>query len=311
MRDQQSRGGNSKDLARRVQNIYSNAYEKRVQREERELVQERKREKHVVSYHPTLVDGKTGKRLLGCEHYARNCKIKAECCGVFVPCRLCHDNHDQCHHEIVRSDTKRVLCMLCDTEQEVGKDCKNCGVEFARYFCATCKLYDNTPGKDIYHCDKCKICRVGKGPDIDNIHCDNCDACILQADFHMHRCRARSTHANCSICSGYLHNSLATCRLTSCGHAIHHDCLVSYTQSGSYTCPICHKCLVDMSDHFRRIDEHLARERMPEEYQNKVSRIYCHDCERKTLAPYHFNYHKCGNRECGSYNTNVLEMMTK
>ena len=27
----------------------------------------------------------------GCEHYRRNCKLKAACCGRLVTCRFCHD----------------------------------------------------------------------------------------------------------------------------------------------------------------------------------------------------------------------------
>lgn len=27
----------------------------------------------------------------GCEHYKRNCKVRAACCGSLFPCRFCHD----------------------------------------------------------------------------------------------------------------------------------------------------------------------------------------------------------------------------
>jgi hypothetical protein len=29
---------------------------------------------------------------LGCKHYKRGCKILADCCNKFFPCRLCHDD---------------------------------------------------------------------------------------------------------------------------------------------------------------------------------------------------------------------------
>ena len=43
---------------------------------------------------------------------------------------------------------------------------------------------------------------------------------------------------------------------------------------------------------------------MPEEYKDKISKILCNDCEKKTEAPFHFMYHKCV--ECGGYNTSVI-----
>ena len=297
------------EVSRRIQKIHSQAYDNRIRRDEEELKEERRSQKRCKSYYQPSMYGES---LLGCAHYARNCKVQAECCGAYVSCRFCHDEHMKCHHEMKRSDIKRVLCMHCDTEQDAGRCCINCGKEFAKYFCSICKLYDNTPGKDIYHCDKCGHCRIGKGIGIDNVHCDNCEACIVKSDFASHCCRSRSTHADCSICGEYLHTSRSTCRLTNCGHAIHQNCLEEYANNGQYTCPICQKSLFDMTEHFRRLDRHLATEqRMPEEYQDKLSHIYCYDCEEKTIAPYHFVYHKCGNKKCGSYNTNILKMLTK
>ena len=34
--------------------------------------------------------------------------------------------------------------------------------------CKLCKLRYNMPAKDIYRCDKCGLCRVGKGVGHDN-----------------------------------------------------------------------------------------------------------------------------------------------
>jgi zinc finger-like protein len=31
------------------------------------------------------------KDAFGCEHYKRNCKVRAVCCGILFPCRFCHD----------------------------------------------------------------------------------------------------------------------------------------------------------------------------------------------------------------------------
>lgn len=31
------------------------------------------------------------KHVFGCEHYKRNCKLLAACCGKLFTCRFCHD----------------------------------------------------------------------------------------------------------------------------------------------------------------------------------------------------------------------------
>lgn len=31
------------------------------------------------------------KQVFGCEHYKRNCKLRAACCGLLFTCRFCHD----------------------------------------------------------------------------------------------------------------------------------------------------------------------------------------------------------------------------
>ena len=60
-----------------------------------------------------------------------------------------------------------------------------------------------------------------------------------------------------------------------------------------------------MKDYFQRIDAMLATHQMPSEYQNTKSLIYCNDCELKSVAPFHFLYHKC--QSCQGYNTKVLQ----
>jgi zinc finger-like protein len=62
-----------------------------------------------------------------------------------------------------------------------------------------------------------------------------------------------------------------------------------------------------MELYFASIDELLAREQMPIEYQEFRSQIYCSDCERKSVTNFHFVYHKCQHQDCKSYNTKVLK----
>lgn len=49
--------------------------------------------------------------VLGCQHYERSVHISAKCCGLFYPCRYCHDLAQD--HAIIRKDISRVVCMYC------------------------------------------------------------------------------------------------------------------------------------------------------------------------------------------------------
>lgn len=62
-----------------------------------------------------------------------------------------------------------------------------------------------------------------------------------------------------------------------------------------------------MKSHWAMIDAAIRMQPMPESYSSAKSLIYCQDCEVTTLVPYHFAGLKCGNGECGSYNTREIE----
>ncbi|KAL6075071.1 RING finger and CHY zinc finger domain-containing protein 1, variant 2 [Balamuthia mandrillaris] len=116
--------------------------------------------------------------ILGCSHYKRNNKIKADCCKRFFVCRLCHDA--ECDHAIDRHATKEMLCMLCQTVSPIGNYCNSdtCqGRRLAHYYCDVCKFHDDDATKNIYHCPDCGICRMGKGIGIDRFHCQKCGIC--------------------------------------------------------------------------------------------------------------------------------------
>mmetsp|Transcript_6045 Transcript_6045/g.12819 ORF Transcript_6045/g.12819 Transcript_6045/m.12819 type:complete len:372 (+) Transcript_6045:783-1898(+) len=244
----------------------------------------------------------SSRETLGCEHYPRKCKLEAACCGRLYCCRFCHDEAED--HQIDRFATERVWCMVCSSLQPAEESCQGCGVQFAAYFCRTCRFYDDTPGKKIYHCDKCGICRVGEGVGIDNVHCDKCNACVAIESMDRHHCLERSLEVNCPICSGFLFTSVLPVVFMRCGHTMHTHCFEEYTKT-NYTCPLCSKALSDMSSFYRRLDEVLANEKLPEEYANRMSHILCNDCGRKSDARFHFMYHKCEN--CNGYNTRVLQ----
>ncbi|CEG50410.1 zinc finger [Plasmopara halstedii] len=120
-----------------------------------------------------------------------------------------------------------------------------------------------------------------------------------------HKCVERSLESDCPICHAYMFTSTTPVMFLPCGHCMHVSCYEEYTLT-NYICPLCSKSLGDMELYFASIDELLERERMPMEYQDYKSLIYCSDCERKSTTNFHFVYHKCQYENCMSYNTKLL-----
>ncbi|RZC52458.1 hypothetical protein C5167_020877 [Papaver somniferum] len=119
-----------------------------------------------------------GKMGFGCQHYRRRCKIRAPCCNEIFDCRHCHNEstsnlkrHSD-RHELVRHEVQKVICTVCDTEQQVARVCTNCGVNMGEYFCEICKFYDDDTDKGQFHCNDCGICRVGGRENF--FHCLKC-----------------------------------------------------------------------------------------------------------------------------------------
>lgn len=240
--------------------------------------------------------------IFGCEHYKRNCKLLAACCGLLYTCRFCHDNDSD--HVMDRRATKEMMCMRCLKIQPVGQTCSTPSCNnylLARYYCGICKFFDDDK-KDIYHCPYCNICRVGKGLGIDYFHCMTCNACMYNS-LKVHKCREKGLENNCPICHDFMFTSKAPVKALSCGHFMHSACFQAFT-SNHYTCPICCKSVGDMSVYFGMLDGLLAGEELPDEFKERKQDILCNDCEGKGVAPFHWLYHKC--RKCGSYNTRVL-----
>ncbi|EGW30804.1 uncharacterized protein SPAPADRAFT_72723 [Spathaspora passalidarum NRRL Y-27907] len=243
---------------------------------------------------------------LGCPHYHRNCKVECPTCLKWYPCRFCHDN-EITDHKLIRNEVKHILCMHCQTPQVPDTNyCINCEQELANYFCRKCVLYDNDPNKDIYHCDKCGICRLGLGIGKDYFHCDTCNVC-LSIDLHdKHKCVTNTTHCNCTICNEYLFTSVQKVVFMKCGHSIHQHCydeLITH----SYKCPICKKTIVNVETQFRLLDQEVMQSPLPPPYNAWRCIISCNDCKGKSNCSYHVLGLKC--KYCKSYNTNQLKLI--
>ncbi|GAV75718.1 Hemerythrin domain-containing protein/zf-CHY domain-containing protein/zf-RING_2 domain-containing protein [Cephalotus follicularis] len=184
------------------------------------------------------------KQEFGCDHYKRNCKLRAACCGKLFTCRFCHDKVSD--HSMDRKVTSEMMCMHCLKIQAVGPICTTpcCnGLSMAKYYCNICKFFDDE--RTVYHCPFCNLCRVGKGLGIDYFHCMTCNCC-LGIKLVNHKCLEKSLETNCPICCDFLFTSSAIVKALPCGHYMHSACFQAYTCS-QYTCPICSKSLGDMA----------------------------------------------------------------
>lgn len=253
---------------------------------------------------PTYHTCRDQTRVFGCDHYRTNCKVLAECCQTWHPCRFCHDEWTEKNgdgHLMDRFAVKKMMCQYCHAVGDVNQTCA-CGKVMASYYCDRCKLFDDDPEKKIYHCDDCGLCRVGRRQDF--THCNRCHGCIDSSYYPNHRCLEGSLDASCPICGDQLFASIMPVMFMRCGHAIHSLCYHQHCRE-SIQCPVCCKSLGDMSELNRNIDVILSMSRMPPEYDNVMSEILCNDCERRCMTKYHFLYHKCS--FCFGYNTKLIK----
>ncbi|KAH7516505.1 hypothetical protein FEM48_Zijuj10G0142300 [Ziziphus jujuba var. spinosa] len=284
-----------------IQNLITSRWIASQQKSPQATIGESSKGEDVLGCSPSFHDPE--KQIFGCEHYKRNCKLRAACCGKLFTCRFCHDKVSD--HIMDRKATAEIMCMKCLEIQPVGPVCRtpSCGgFSMAKYYCNICKFFDDE--RAVYHCPFCNLCRVGQGLGIDFFHCMTCNCCLgtMLAD---HKCREKGLEINCPICCDFLFTSSATVRGLPCGHYMHSDCFRAYTCS-HYICPICSKSMGDMAVYFGMLDALLASEELPEEYRGHCQDILCNDCDKKGKAPFHWLYHKC--QSCGSYNTKVIKV---
>ncbi|KAI8692714.1 hypothetical protein NCS56_00028500 [Fusarium sp. Ph1] len=241
---------------------------------------------------------------LGCQHYERNVKMQCFTCKKWYTCRFCHDANED--HNLIRSETRNMLCMICTTPQKASDMCINCGEISAHYYCNICKLWENRQSKPIYHCSDCGICRRGMGLGKDFFHCKTCRACISTSIESSHKCIERSTDCDCPICGEYLFTSPRPVVFMHCGHSIHKKCYEQHMKV-SYKCPICNKSLTNMESQFRNLDVAIQSQPMPPEFRDTTAVILCNDCSGKSTVRYHWLGLKCS--ICRSYNTVELNIV--
>nr|XP_024387274.1 E3 ubiquitin-protein ligase RZFP34-like [Physcomitrium patens]PNR46315.1 hypothetical protein PHYPA_013434 [Physcomitrium patens] len=246
-----------------------------------------------------------GANRYGCTHYKRRCKIRAPCCNEVFDCRHCHneaksvnETDDKKRHEIDRHLVEKVICSLCDHEQNVQQVCEKCGVCMGEFFCSKCNFFDDDTSKDQYHCDKCGICRTGGRDNF--FHCDRCGCCYSVKLREGHTCVEKSMHQDCPVCMEYMFDSLKDITVLTCGHTLHLECLQEMHSHYKYNCPLCNKSVCDMSSVWKEIDEEIAATQMPANEMRMVW-VFCNDCGATNEVQYHHVGQKCGT--CPSYNT--------
>lgn len=234
-----------------------------------------------------------------CEHYDRLCSILTKCCNKQYPCSLCHDRNES--HKL-NPKYKQLRCRKCGTSQPISNRCTSCRISFANYFCGLCKIWCNSG--DIYHCDFCKLCRIG--PKSKFFHCFKCDACMDVRLKGNHNHVENTLKSDCPICAEYMFTSRKNIMFLACGHAIHLSCFESYI-GRSLQCPVCMKSMIKPKKYYEKIEYVLkATENMRKEKEAWTCEISCYDCCTDTKAPYRYLFNKC--RKCMSFNTRLNEI---
>ncbi len=194
-----------------------------------------------------------------CHHYNnKKCsRFHFSCCDVIDPCRRCHLERleiEPCHNVKV----VEITCNECDTKQQCGESCVKCNVKFNKNYCSECFLWTDV---DVIHCDKCKLCRVGKNL----FHCDTCNACF-QKDAQ-HKCaNIDISNLNCAVCHVDITTSQSQSIVLQCNHAIHQTCLNGILNNNQYRCPLCRKSFLVLSEYWKKIKNQISNQPMPKLY---------------------------------------------
>ena len=252
--------------------------------------------------------------MTGCQHYLRwYIPVCQECIvgdgngkkkiTLAHSCHHCHNEEE--YHEMDRSKVKYMKCILCGTFQEKSNKCKNpdCYAKEHRYTCLKCSLWEHKK-KDIYHCDGCGICRIGKEEDYK--HCDKCNICWDVKAYDTHPCKIDQRGNQCMICLEDCWDSQSNPYILKCGHIFHPACVSEWFKQ-NYTCPTCKKSAFNPAPLWEAMRVYVENSVLPDEVKDWKTKIHCNDCEKKSVAKFHPAYHKC--QECESWNTTIVNVI--
>ena len=241
-----------------------------------------------------------------CTHWINPQKIKmpfiSPCCNKIYRCLSCHDLHED--HTINKKMITKILCPNCEKEQDKNVKCDYCDTIYATFSCLECSIWNNI---EMYHCDDCGICRIGKREDYQ--HCIKCEMCLNKNSFSEHTCIQKIYKTSCPLCFEHLFNSQKKVVQFKCGHVSHQHCYEKHIKY-SYCCPLCRKSICHQ-DGLKKIWDfyryQMILQPTPSEYKDWRSKVYCNDCCVDNIIPYSVTYNEC--IKCKGFNTQVLDII--
>lgn len=220
------------------------------------------------------------------------CKLVTKCCNKIYCCYNCHNRNED--HKVYLNNCE-IQCKNCTYIQKISNKCEMCDIQFAKYFCKKCNIWNNN---EMYHCDKCGNCKVGKKED--NFHCDICGLCYSNK-LRNHKCIPNIIKDDCVICLEKLkHNDLSLSRLP-CGHILHTKCLNEMKRCNIKKCPKCN-CSINI----KKIQCKEVHN-VPEEYRSWKLENLCNDCNAKSTISFRFDNLYCV--ECESVNVKTINVI--
>ncbi|GFP81503.1 ring finger and chy zinc finger domain-containing protein 1 [Phtheirospermum japonicum] len=182
----------------------------------------------------------------GCSHYRRRCRIRAPCCNEIFSCRHCHNEaknniciDQKLRHDVPRHLVEKVICSLCDTEQEEF-------LSWQRLFNKSAKIVVYAWGDTFAVFASClMMIHLNISIIVTAVEFAGCCYSVLLKSTHP--CVERAMHQDCPVCFEYLFESRNDVIALPCGHTIHKACLEEMQEHYQYSCPICSKSVCDMS----------------------------------------------------------------
>lgn len=124
-----------------------------------------------------------------------------------------------------------------------------------------------------------------------------------------HKCIESNLKSECPICFDEIFSSVEPSVQLQCGHIMHKQCLDDYLYT-NYVCPLCNKSIYWPKEYFKKIDEYITtEEKLPPEFSEMKNEVYCNDCEKRSIVPFHFVYHKC--KYCHGFNTRIIRTISR